>query len=333
VSAQAAGTSWASWYGDVVPPRIRGRYFAMRSRVVHAATCGALLGAGVLLQSLEPGAAGEVAAGAGGIGFAVIFGTAAVARSVSAVLLALAPEPAFAGVPSAREAIDTLRGPSASPLRRMLVTAGVLQLVVYVGSPYFNPHMLEGLRLSYIEYTIAGVIVVLAKVVTLPRWGHAIDRFGARSVYLLAITTVAVVPLPWLWANGIAWVIVAEVLSGFAWAGHELAQFTLLLESADARMRPHLFAALATCNGAAQLAGGLIGGAILAVAGGSFYIVCVATLVGRCAVIAVAPALISGDVGQPREGRRRLLLRMVGIRVSGGLSHRPIDMDDDVRID
>ena len=62
IFSQAAGTAWASWYGDVVPGRIRGRYFATRNRIAQLATSASLVAAGLLLQGLEPGAAGAVAA-------------------------------------------------------------------------------------------------------------------------------------------------------------------------------------------------------------------------------------------------------------------------------
>jgi len=53
---QAAGTAWSSWYGDLVPKEVRGRYFARRNRFVHSAACFGLVGAGLLLQAREPGA-------------------------------------------------------------------------------------------------------------------------------------------------------------------------------------------------------------------------------------------------------------------------------------
>jgi MFS family permease len=39
ILGQAAGVAWSSWYGDVVPARLRGRYFARRNSWAHLATC------------------------------------------------------------------------------------------------------------------------------------------------------------------------------------------------------------------------------------------------------------------------------------------------------
>jgi hypothetical protein len=35
IFAQAAGTAWASWYGDLVPATVRGRYFATRNCIAQ----------------------------------------------------------------------------------------------------------------------------------------------------------------------------------------------------------------------------------------------------------------------------------------------------------
>ncbi|HUH00553.1 MAG TPA: MFS transporter [Kofleriaceae bacterium] len=329
ICGQAAGVAWSSWYGDVVTPEMRGRYFAKRNRLVHLSTCASLIGAGAGLQWLEPGSPGTVAAGVGGLGFAAVFTLAAVSRAVSATLLAATPEPPVGPVPSMRAAMVLLRRSGSAGLRRLLLVVAALQFFVYVGSPYFGPFMLEELRFSYLEYTAGSIAVVLAKVASLPRWGHAIDRYGPRSVYLLAIVLVALIPLPWVWADGVAWVIVAQLLSGWAWGGHELAQFTFMLDSSHPRVRLHLFAALAALAGGAQLLGGLVGGVLLGLVDRNFQILFIVTFAGRLLVASVAPLLAPHSAGRAGIGRRHLLLRLVGVRPSGGLDHRPLPVTEE----
>src|SRR5688500_13401646 len=82
IMGQAAGVAWSSWYGDVVPARLRGRYFSRRNRWAHLATCIAVIACGLALQNLEPGGAGQVSAGAGGSGYFLIFALAASSRLV-----------------------------------------------------------------------------------------------------------------------------------------------------------------------------------------------------------------------------------------------------------
>lgn len=326
--AQAAGTAWASWYGDLVPARVRGRYFATRNRIAQVATSGSLIVAGLLLQRLEPGSAGTVAPGAGGLGYAIIFGAAGLFRLVSAVLLALSPEPPAQLLSNRRETLSFARSDEALPVRRILLFAAALQLTVYMASPYFGPFMLEELRLSYTEYMAGSLAVVVLKFASLPSWGRLIDRHGARAAFLLAVVLVALVPLPWLWVRGVAMVIVAQALSGLSWGGHEVSQFSLLLETSHARSRLHVFAMMSVFTGVAQLSGSLLGGWLLMSVDRNFLVVFVVSAACRLGVALAAPAIIPASIGTPGIGRRRLFLRLLGFRVSGGMESRPMPVDE-----
>jgi MFS family permease len=329
VCAQAAGTAWASWYGDLVPARVRGRYFATRNRVAQVATSVSLIVAGLLLQGLEPGAAGTVAPGAGGLGYAIIFGAAGLFRLVSAILLALSPEPPTQLLSNRHETLSFARSDEALPVRRILLFAAALQLTVYMASPYFGPFMLEELRLSYAEYMAGSLAVVVLKFASLPSWGRLIDRYGARAAFLLAVVLVALVPLPWLWVRGVAMVIVAQALSGLSWGGHEVSQFSLLLESSHARSRLHVFAMMSVVSGVAQLTGSLLGGWLLMSLDRNFLVVFVVSAGCRLGVALCAPRIIPASIGTPGTGRRRLFLRLLGFRASGGMESRPMPVDDE----
>ncbi|HEX5135356.1 MAG TPA: MFS transporter [Planctomycetota bacterium] len=322
---QATGTAWSSWYGDLVPKGIRGTYFARRNRFVHLFTCAGLVSAGFLLERLEPGAAGEVVHGAGGAGFRLVFLVAAAARLLSVLLLAASPELPFRGLTDAPQTLRFLATSRGSRAWRLLGTGAALQLMVYIASPYFGPFMLKDLRFTYLEYMASSVTVVSTKFLLLPLWGRLVDGHGSRQVYTLAAVLVAIVPLPWLWANGLLWIVPAQALSGFSWAGYEVAYFSTMLDTTTKRTRPYLFGLQNVLNGSMQLLGGLLGAALLAAAHGSFRVVFAASLVLRLAVALVAPRLVPAPRMSRPIGRRALFLRMIGIRAHGGAVHRPID--------
>jgi hypothetical protein len=325
VGGQGAGTAWSSWYGDLVHASVRGTWFGRRSRFAYVATCGALVVSGLMLQRLEPGAAGTVAAGAGGVGFRWIFGIASAARLASVVLLALSPEPPFRGLlppARARRFLATTRGRSAW---RLLALGASLQLLVYVGSPFFGPFMLDGLRFTYVEYMVASVMVVAVKVLVLPAWGRAVDAHGARSVLCLAAVLVACVPLPWLWASGLAWVLVAQAFSGFSWGAYEVSFFSLVLESTWRPTRPWVFAAQNLAVGSAQLLGALVGAALLVHLHGGYRVVFATSLAARLGLALAFPRLLPVISRAPPLHRRTLLLRVIGLRPHGGITHRPVE--------
>jgi MFS family permease len=170
---------------------------------------------------------------------------------------------------------------------------------------------------------VSSVTVVTAKFCLLPVWGRVVDTHGARQAYTLAALLVSIIPLPWLWAHGLLWIVPAQALSGFSWAGYEVAYFSTMLDSSTKRTRPYLFALQNILNGSAQLFGGLLGAALLA-SQGSFRAVFAASLALRLLVAALVPRLVPPPRKARPIGRRALLLRMIGIRPHGGAVHRPI---------
>lgn len=326
VAGQAAGTAWSSWYGDLVPTRIRGRYFSLRTRGAHVATFVGLIAGGLLLHGIEPGTATAAAAAQGvrsGGGFALAYAVAGGLRLVSSGLLAASAEGRFHPPPASRRIVRLLATKRGAAIWRQLGVVACLMLTVYVSSPYFGPYMLEQLGFTYLEYTAATTAILGMKVVSLPVWGRLVDRAGARSVWLFATLLVALVPLPWLWARGLGWVLVAQGMSGLSWAGFELANFTLLLDSTWRRTRMHAFAALSIVNGSAQLLGALCG-VVLAEQLGDRRGLFAVSLVGRLLVaLVLVPSLPVVRDKRP-VGRRDLFLRLIGVRPSGGLAHRPM---------
>lgn len=325
VFGQAAGVAWSSWYGDAVPPRLRGRYFASRSGWAHLVTSAAVVGAGLCLQFLEPGAAGDVEPGVGGAGYVAIYGVASVARLLSCVLLLFSPEPSAATLACLKTVFQTLKTVEGRRMQRLVNSVAAMQFAVYVGAAYFTPFMLSELSFSYAEYTLASVSLVVIKFLAMKGWGRSIDRDGARVVYLRTTVLVALVPIPWMLAQGLGGVLAVQVFAGLAWGGYEVSQFTLLLEAANARLRPALLAGSNVVTGFAQFLGSLVGGVVAEATDRDYRIVFGATFLGRlAAAFFVAPLVRRVSDLSPHP---RVFLRILGVRPGGGLGHRPVIVD------
>jgi len=319
VFGQLTGTAWTSWFGELVPARLRGRFFSRRNRWVYVSTCLGLLAGGALLQLLEPGAH----AGGSGRGFAGLYVLAAVARLVSSAFLARTPEPSFAGLASPLKALGFLRTRSGTRALRTLLFSGSLYLSVYVASPYFAPYMLRELSFPYWQYTLATLAIVVLKVVAVPAWGRAIDAHGAYACFALAALLTALVPLPWLWTTGLTWALFAQAFSGFSWAGYEVSTFALLLDTSRADTRPYLFAVQSLCHGLGQLLGGLLG-ALALLELGDLRALFALSLLTRLTLALLVPGLVPRPPRGVTVQRHALLLRVIGLRPSGGLAHRPV---------
>lgn len=316
VAGQLTGTSWSAWIGDVVPAAERGRYFATRTRRVHVGTVLGLLGAGSILQAT--GARGD------GFGFALVFGAASVMRLVSAGLFASSPEPAPRSLLPLRAFREEMRAEDGRRVAGLVLAVFAFQLSVYVAAPYFAPFMLETLGMSYLAFTVATLAVGLGSALALPAWGRAIDRYGARPTYLLAVVLIAVVPAPWFMAQGLGVVAPAQAFSGIGWAGYEVGLFSLLLELTRPAARPYAMALVAVATGTGQLLGGLVGAFV--VGRYAFVGALAVTLAARLALALSLPGLVSARPGRT-IGRRKLLLRVIGIRPNAGLIHRLLFVD------
>lgn len=316
---QCSGSAWSSWFGDLVPEGVRGRYFARRNRWAYAATFVAMFTSGLLLNGLEAGGVGP-AETSRSPGFALIYGLAALFRVVSAGLHCFTPEPRFQGRTPIRRAVQFTRTPSGRGLVRLLSGNALFYFAVYLSSPYFAPFMLEELSFSYLEYTAATTLVIAVKVMVLSQWGRTVDQAGPRSVFFVAALIVGLIPLPYLWTEGLAWVLVGQALSGLSWAAYELSLFSLLLNRTYRGIRPHAFALQSLLNGAAQLGGGLTGAAILAaLPSPNLRALFAISMALRLAVAAALPRLVPVQRDETMLGRRAVMMRVIGFRPSGGL--------------
>lgn len=320
VFGQASGTVWSSWFGDLVPRAIRGSYFSRRNRAAYLGTCVGLVAGGLLLERLEATAPTEVG---GGLGFAISYLCASLLRMGSVVLLASSVEPHFHGLANRVRVVRFLRSERGTRAWRLVGLFAMLQGAVYVAAPWFQPFMLEDLRFSYLEFMVASLAGVLFKVVLLPAWGRRIDASGPRPVAVVSAVLVALLPIPWLWARDLGWVLFAQALSGLSWAGLEVSQFALLLESSYRRTRMHVFAALSVLHGAAQLAGTLAGAALVS-ASGTLLSAFAASAVLRLVAAGLLPRLLPAAAGVPHVRARDLLLRVIGVRATGVVVHRPV---------
>jgi len=320
---QSSGASWTSWMGDVVPRRLRGRYFGRRNRWIYLSTCLGVLCGGALLERFEPTPDALDA----GRGFALLYLLAGLARLGSVLCLWLTPEPAYAGLAPAARALGFLRTARGTRAWRALVFSGALYLSVYVASPFFTPFMLQELGFAYWEYTLATLAIVLFKVLFVPAWGRVIDSHGAHAVFVLAAFLTAVVPLPWLWADGVVWAVVAQAFSGLAWAGYEVSLLALLFESSYRGTRPHVFALQSLLHGGGQLAGSLLG-ALALTRWNDLRLLFALSLGTRLALALAMPGFVPRTAPGETPGKGALFLRVIGLRPSGGLAHRPVTDDE-----
>lgn len=296
----AGNNAWTAWMGDLVPARLRGRYFGRRTAAcVLVGTLGGLATARLLDaaggRALTGPALALLALGASALG------------AVTTVLMARQHEPPGPRVPppSAAAALRPLRDPRA---RGLLAYQVAWNASVGLASGYFAFHVLRDLGAGFTVLALHAAGVATARTLAAPLWGAAIDRSGARAV--LAACSFGAAPLPLLWlhaAPGTLWPIALDaVLGGVAWSGHSLASFAAPLDVAPRRERPFYLAAFSMAGGLSYAAAVAAAGALAGAAAGGpphgLRIVFAASAAGRLASAVLALRLFRADASH--RGRR-----------------------------
>ncbi len=222
--AHLSAPQWSSMMGDIVPTRRRGRFFARRTRIVSLVTFVSLTTGGLALQ-LSSG--GEATA----IGFIVLFSIAMLARFVSVYHLSKMHDPrgqvAVLEVPADRGWWQRLRH---SNFARFSIFFALVQFSVAIASPYFTVYMLRDLQYSYVAFTANTGMAILAQFLTLNQWGRISDVFGNRRILSATGIMIPLMPILWVVSSNFWYLLVIQVLSGFAWAGFTLSASNFLYD-------------------------------------------------------------------------------------------------------
>jgi hypothetical protein len=311
----AAGPAWNTWVDDLVPTRIRPRFFAARNRAQQAVLLVSLAAAGALLHAFGAGRPLAV--------FALLFAAAALARLASSALLARQSEP-HPELPEVREIalssfFGRLRGTDEGRLLRHLLA---MQLAVHVAAPYFTPYMLRHLGLGYAAFSGLTAAAFVSRVVALPLLGRVAQRFGSRALLRFGATGIVVLPPLWLVSDDLRWLLVVQLLSGLMWASFELSALLSFFEGIDRRERTSVLTLFNFANAAAIAVGSLLGGAFFRLLPADAFVYSW-LFFGSSAARAVALRLLY-PVGQLRLPRGRVVLRTLALRPALGAIQRPI---------
>ncbi len=259
-AGMATGPAWNTWIGTIIPPDVRARFFARRSRLCQMALLLGLLSGGLVLQYGE-------ARGLSIAAFTLLFAIAGLSRLVSAIFLTRHSEPVrlppdYRVMPMAQV---FRRG--AGPHTRLLAYLLSVAIAANLASPFFTPFMLGPLGLTYVQYMTLIAASFMAKIAMLPALGRLAQRFGADR--LLWIGGIGIIPLAGVWvlSHSFWFLLAMQLIAGCAWAAYELATFLLVFETIPERERTSVLTAFNFANALAVVGGSLAGGALLAALG------------------------------------------------------------------
>ena len=256
--ANFCGPAWLTWMADLVPPRIRGRYFSRRGQY------GRLVGA---IATVCIGWVLDAATGRDVLQTALSVALAIAALCGMADIIFHKPVP---DEPARRDRHVSLRELVGRPLadpsfRRFLAFNFTLTFAIgYVGQ-FIWLYLFDVVKMSNLQANIMLIAVpLIASMLTFPLWGRLVDRFGCRPVLVISGVFIVHGGAAWIFVTQESWWIgyLAVLLATMAWPGVELANLNMLLRISQNRddLHGHRGSAFVAMHSVVVALGGTLSG-------------------------------------------------------------------------
>ncbi|MGV8171880.1 MAG: MFS transporter [Candidatus Woesearchaeota archaeon] len=258
--SNAAAPGWNSWIGAVIPDNERAQYFSKRNKIAITVLLISVLLAGVILNFFT-----KINIW---IGFGILFAIAFIGKIISWYYLTKQSEPLY--VVKEDEAFsfkDFLKRMPETNFGNFVMFRSLVALAVMIAAPFFAVYMLKDLNFTYIQYTAMILFPMLIKILTMTYWGKYSKSLGTRNIMIVSAFLIALIPAAWciigyfFFDNSRIFylLMLAEIISGFSWAGFELTTFNYVLETVSPGKRARAIAYFNIVFGTAVLIGGLFG--------------------------------------------------------------------------
>jgi MFS family permease len=251
-----AGTAgWLSWMADLVPDRIRGRYFGRRNVSVALSTISATILGGIILDEFHR-------LGKEGIGFMVILGAGCIFALLAVILQNRVPDKKEDEIKTKTYFTNFIRPMRDKGFRHLLRVFISWNLAVGIAAPFFAAHMLSNLKMSFTQIALYSSLTALVAILLNRPWGILIDRFGCRPVVAVCAFGIAVIPLIWWIPRAAHFGIIyfEAIYSGALWAGFNLAAFNIPIANSPRHERTVYLAMFSVLTGLAFFVASLLGG-------------------------------------------------------------------------
>jgi MFS family permease len=255
IFGSVANPAWGSLMADLVPVRLRGRYFGLRTRIVVIITLVfSFIASGVL----------ELFAGNILWGFAILFGGAAVCRLLSFYFFSRMYEPPLSQEGKDDQGlVDIIRQSASTNLGKFTFFVALMNFGTNLASPFFAVYMLQDLHFGYTAYILNISFFAIALLAVQSFWGRRADWAGNIKVIRITSLLVPFVPLVWLISNNMYFLIFAQIFSGFCWGGFNLVSVNFVYDSSESLSRTKYIAVFNSLSGLGLCLGALAGGYLI----------------------------------------------------------------------
>lgn len=234
-------TSFTSLIADIVPMRIRGRYFSARQRMTMISGIVAGVVMSWLLDRFT--ADGSLA------GYTIVFILAGIfgAGDIACFFWVSWPPMPEPHPGQGKESFPHM-------MREVLSNRSYMKLIalitiwifaVNISTPFYNVQMLGPMAMSYTEINFLATIVSnVATLLLASVWGGVMDRYGNKAFTRVFTLLAGLIPLLWLFTGyRVIWMVpVVQFLSGMILPAIDLSVQNMYLYQAPERNRSMYFA-------------------------------------------------------------------------------------------
>jgi len=229
---------WFPWFSDMAPIRIRGRWLSLRDTILSVANLLFGFLVAYLLDVLPDSSK-----------YIVVFLVGGTLGVLDMLSFSFSPE-VWASEPRKINLISTVREVLANKrFMKMVIMWTAWCFTANMSGAYLTPYAMNVMGLSFMQITVFGTVAAsLATVVAVPRWGRALDQFGARNVMLVGCIGASLTPLFYLFSvPGSIWpTFLHNAVGALFWSAANLACNGMQLAYSPDDTRP-TYIAVYTC--------------------------------------------------------------------------------------
>ncbi|WP_411344920.1 MFS transporter [Paenibacillus sp. WLX1005] len=248
------GVVWASLIGDIVPGRLRGRYFGIRNTILNALGSLTLFVGGILLDQVP-----------GGMGFLWLYMIVWTCAVINIVIILFYPDAPFERSTETKF-VPMLRQPlyDGPFIKASLFLAAWLLMQTLV-VPLYSYVMLEVLKVSYSVTTIMTVVQTIFMMLGFYFWGNLNARFSNKTLLYWTLPFIAAACMAWgllAFVPVIVGLLIIHMLLGIGIGGFNQLSFNFIIGDTPKNARPMFIAVYSGITGFASFIGPLLGGQI-----------------------------------------------------------------------